>query len=293
MKSAAESKLFSTNKTLNIRGRLLDLSIPRVMGILNITPDSFYDGGRYPDDPSILMQVGKMLSEGATFIDVGAYSSRPGADDVSPDDELNRAVHTIQLILREFPSAIISIDTFRSSVARAAVNEGAAIINDISGGELDPAMIQTVASLDVPYIVMHMRGNPQNMKTLSSYQNLIKEITDYFHEKIFTLQAAAVKDIIIDPGFGFAKNINQNFAMLNDMDYFGILGKPIMVGLSRKSMIWKTLGTNPDDALNGSTALNTIAILKGANILRVHDVKEAMETIQLVMATKGISRSIH
>jgi len=293
MKSAAESKLFSTNKTLNIRGRLVDLSVPRVMGVLNVTPDSFYDGGRYQDDPSILKQVGKMLSEGATFIDVGAYSSRPGADDVSPDDELNRAVHTIQLILREFPSAIISIDTFRSSVALAAANEGAAIVNDISGGALDPAMIQTVASLGVPYIVMHMRGNPQNMTTLSSYQNLIKEITDYFHEKIFTLQASAIKDIIIDPGFGFAKNINQNFAMLNNMDYFGILDKPIMVGISRKSMIWKTLSSNPDDALNGTTALNTIAILKGANILRVHDVKEAVETIQLVLMTQGIGQSVH
>ena len=286
MKSAPESKLFSTNKTLKIRGRLLDLSTPAVMGVLNVTPDSFYDGGRYENDDALLMQVEKMLEEGATFIDVGAYSSRPGAKDIPPQEELKRAVRAINLTLKKFPDAILSIDTFRSDVARAAIQAGASLINDISAGELDARMFRTVADLDVPYVAMHMRGNPGTMNTLTSYQNLLKEITDYFHQKIHALHLEGIKDIIIDPGFGFAKTIQQNFELLNDLDYLKILGKPIMVGLSRKATIWKTLGVSPETALNGTTVLNTIALLKGISIVRVHDVKEAVETIKLILAMK-------
>ncbi len=287
MKSAFESNLFSTNKTLKIHGRLLDLSTPKVMGVLNITSDSFYDGGRYESDDALLVQVEKMLDEGATFIDVGAYSSRPGAKDISPQEELKRAVRAINLTLKKFPQTIISIDTFRSEVAQAAVQEGASLINDISAGELDTKMIQTVADLDVPYIAMHMRGDPRTMNTLTSYQNLVKEITDYFHQKTHTFHLQGIKDVIIDPGFGFSKTVEQNFTLLNNLDYLKILGKPIMVGLSRKSTIWKTLAIRPEAALNGTTVLNTIALLKGANIVRVHDVKEAVETIKLVLATRG------
>jgi len=287
MKSAPESKLFSTNKTLNIRGRLLDLSTPKIMGVLNVTSDSFYDGDRYNTEEALLGQVERMLDEGATFIDVGAYSSRPGAKDIPQNEELSRAISAINLIIKKFPQAIISIDTFRSSVAYAALQEGASLINDISAGELDPKMFQTAASLQVPFIAMHMRGNPMTMSNLSSYQHLIKEITDYFHKKIYLLHQHGIKDVIIDPGFGFAKTVQQNFELLNDLDYFKILGKPIMVGLSRKSMIWKTLAIDPEAALNGTTALNTIALMKGVNILRVHDVKEAMETVKLVLSVKS------
>lgn len=289
MKSAPESKLFSTHHMLNIQGRLLDLRIARVMGVLNVTPDSFYDGGRYNDEKAILEQAGKMLDEGATFIDVGAYSSRPGAKDIPVQDELNRAIGAIKLILKKFPGTIISIDTFRSTVAKAAIGEGASLINDISGGELDPEMLETVAKLHVPYILMHMRGSPQNMSKLSTYDNLLKEVVDYFHAKIHVLHQLGVTDIIIDPGFGFAKGIEQNFELLNNMEYLHILGKPVLVGLSRKSMIWKTLEVEPDEALNGTTILNTIALMKGANILRVHDVKEAIETVKLVSETKRLT----
>lgn len=295
MKSAPESKLFSTNKTLNIRGRLLDLSTPKVMGVLNVTPDSFYDGGRYTAEAALLNQVEKMLDEGAAFIDVGAYSSRPGAEDIPQDEELKRAIRAINLIIKKFPQTVISIDTFRSDVAHAAIQEGASLINDISSGELDPNMFETAANLHVPYIAMHMRGNPMNMNKLSSYQNLIKEIADHFHRKIYVLHQHGIKDVIIDPGFGFAKTVQQNFDLLNNLDYFKILGKPIMAGLSRKSMIWKTLTIDPDAALNGTTALNTIALLKGVNILRVHDVKEAVETVKLVLSTteSQISQSVY
>jgi dihydropteroate synthase len=289
MKSAPESKLFFTNQMLNIRGRLLDLSTPKVMGVLNVTPDSFYDGGRFTDEKTILHQAGKILDDGATFIDVGAYSSRPGAKDVPLEEELKRATHAIALINKEFPHAILSIDTFRSEVASAAVYEGASLINDISAGELDHKMFETVSRLHVPYIAMHMRGNPTNMAGLSSYENLIKEIVDYFQQKIFLLHRQGITDIIIDPGFGFAKTGRQNFEILNNLEYFKILGKPLMAGLSRKSMIWKTLEIKPEEALNGTTSLNTIALLKGANILRVHDVKEAMEALKLVLHTKGLA----
>jgi len=281
MKSAEQNTAFSTNKTLNIRGRLIDLSVPQVMGILNVTPDSFYDGKRFTTETDILNQVDKMLTEGATFIDVGGYSSRPDATDISEAEELKRVIGAVRIIVRKFPQAILSIDTFRSEVARQAVAEGAAMINDISAGELDNNMFATIAGLQVPYTIMHMRGTPQTMKSLTAYDNILKEITDFLHQKIAVLETLGVRDILVDPGFGFAKTIEQNFRVLNQLNYLKILGKPVLTGLSRKSMIWKSLGISPADALNGTTALNMAALLKGSSILRVHDVKEAKEAIKL------------
>lgn len=251
------------------------------MGVLNVTPDSFYDGGHFISEISILEQVEKMINEGADFIDVGGYSSRPGAVDISEELEKERTVKAIGSIVKNFPGSIISIDTFRSSVAEAAVHAGASMINDIAGGNLDDKMFQTVSRLRVPYILMHMRGNPKTMSDQTQYTNLMKEMVDYFHQKIHRLQEFEIKDIMIDPGFGFAKTSEQNFSILHNLEKFSILGKPILVGLSRKSMIWKTLAIKPGEALNGTTALNTIALLKGADILRVHDVKEAKEVIKL------------
>ena len=284
MKSRAENKIFCTNQTMNIQGRLLSLGNPTIMGVLNITPDSFYDGGRYDSDEGILEQTEKMLSSGATFIDVGGYSSRPGADDISVDEEIRRISKGIKLIVKNFPEALISIDTFRTPVAYAAVQDGASMINDISGGELDKDMFALVSRLQVPYVLMHMRGNPQTMNRLSDYENIVSEVADYFHKKIYQLHSLGVKDILLDPGFGFAKKAEQSFKLLSALDYFKILNKPILVGISRKSMIWKTLQTTPDLALNGTTCLNTIALLKGANILRVHDVHEASEVCKLISA---------
>jgi dihydropteroate synthase len=276
-----QSKLFSSNKTLNLHGKLIDLSDPKVMGILNITPDSFYQGSRFSNPSNILKQTEKMLTEGADFIDVGGYSARPGGTDIPEEEELQRVLPVIQLIKKEFPDAIISVDTFRSEVAKQAVLNGASLVNDISAGDLDSKMLEVMASLKVPYVAMHMRGTPQTMTQHSSYENLIKNITDYFHQKIEQLKRKGIKDIIIDPGFGFAKTIDQNFQLLNQLNYFQVLEKPILVGLSRKSMIWKTLKTTPENALNGTTAIHAVALIKGASILRVHDVKEAMETITL------------
>lgn len=287
MKSAFESNFFSTNRTLNIRGRLIDLNMPKVMGILNVTPDSFYDGNRYTTEASISRQVEKMVNDGVTFIDVGAYSSRPGAEDVPQDEETNRAVEAIRIITKNFPNAFISIDTFRSEVARIAVQEGACLVNDISGGALDQQMFSTVAKLKVPYILMHMRGNPKTMSKQTEYANILKEMVDYFHLKVSQLHQLGVKDIIIDPGFGFSKTALQNFELLSHLEHFKILNRALLVGLSRKSMIWKSLQTKPEDALNGTTSLNTIALMKGASILRVHDVKEAVEVVKLVSALKG------
>lgn len=254
------------------------------MGILNVTPDSFYDGGKFLREAEILHQAERMIREGATFIDVGAYSSRPGASDVPVETELERATQAIKSIVNAFPDAIVTVDTFRSRVAEAAIGEGAVMVNDISGGDLDPNMYKTIVQHKVPYIVMHMRGTPQTMSQQTNYQNLLKEVIDYFHQKINTLRLEGIYDIIIDPGFGFAKTIGQNFELLNRLEIFRIFDKPILVGLSRKSMIWKTLDITPEDALNGTTALQTIALLKGVNILRVHDVKEASEMIRLMNA---------
>ncbi len=284
MKCRSAKDFFSVATTLNVRGKLVDIAQPQVMGILNVTPDSFFDGGRYVTEESIITRAGKILSEGAAFIDVGAYSSRPGAEDIPEDEELKRSVAAVRCIHRQFPEAIISVDTFRAAVAEAAVDHGAAIINDISAGELDRNMPATVARLMVPYIAMHMRGTPATMKSLAIYDNLIKDIVDYFHQKLFAFQQLGLKDVIIDPGFGFAKTISQNFQLLQHLDYFRILGRPILAGLSRKSMIWKTLDQQPAEALNGTTSLNTIALMKGASILRVHDVKEAVEAVTLFTA---------
>lgn len=273
--------------TINCKGELIDLSTTKVMGILNITPDSFYDGGKYKDEGSILRQVEKMLTEGAGFIDAGAYSSRPGADHLSVDTELSRIVPVVDLLLREFPDILLSIDTFRSEVARHCLEAGACMINDISGGDLDPKMMQTVASFQVPYIVMHMRGNPQNMTEQTAYDNMIVEIRKSFSEKLARARSLKINDIIIDPGFGFAKTRKQNFELLNHLELFNTFEVPMLVGLSRKSMIYKTLDINASQALNGTTALHMVALSKGANILRVHDVREAVECVKLYRALEG------
>lgn len=273
---------FSERKTLNLRGKLVDLSTPCVMGILNVTPDSFYDGGRYfRDETQVLRQVETMLQTGATFIDVGGYSSRPGADAVSEEEEKQRVVRTVALLAHHFPEAPLSVDTFRASVAREAVQAGASMVNDITGGEGDEAMFGTVAELNVPYVLMHTRGTPQTMQTLTQYDDLVGEVVDYLRQKLRTLRSLAVKDVVIDPGFGFAKTIDQNYMMLGHLDAFRILGVPLLVGLSRKSMIYRRLKITPDEALNGTTVLNTVALTKGAAILRVHDVKEAAEAVRL------------
>jgi len=268
--------------TINCKGTLLDLNSPKVMGILNITPDSFYDGGMYKDEISILNQTEKMLADGATFIDVGAYSSRPGAAEVSEEEELKRIVPVIELLIKKFPDIIISVDTFRSKVAKETISLGAAIINDISGGNLDSKMHETIAKLKVPYILMHMAGTPKTMQNNPTYEDVTKDLIYFFSEKIDQLHRLNISDIIIDVGFGFGKTIEHNFELLRNMSLFQHLDKPILAGLSRKSMLYKTLDITAQEALNATTSANTIALLNGANILRVHDVKEAVEAITLV-----------
>jgi len=265
----------------------MDLSIPKIMGILNVTPDSFYDGGSYTNEHDILKQAEKLILDGADFIDIGGYSSRPGSQDITPEEEWNRAQRAIKSIKKEFPHIILSIDTFRAGVAHQAIREGCDMINDISAGQLDKDMFQTVAALQVPYVVMHMRGNPQTMSRLTQYENLIKEIIDYFHGILLQIKHHGIKDVLIDPGFGFAKTADQNFELLDKLEQLHILGKPLLIGLSRKSMIWKTLNTTPEFSLNGTTVLNTIGLLKGASVLRVHDVKQAKETISLLGKLSG------
>lgn len=268
-------------QTLNCKGSLVSLSSPKVMGIINVTPDSFYDGGKNENLDSILLKAEKMLVDGATFLDIGGYSSRPGATEISVSEEIKRVVPAIEIIKRKFPKALISIDTFRSEVAKKAIEAGATLVNDISGGSLDKKMYVTVAQLQVPYVMMHMRGTPKTMQSLASYHNIIKEVTYYFSEKIYEARKAGIKDIIADLGFGFAKNIEHNFKLLNNLEHFKILDVSLLVGVSRKSMIYKTLKTSPDQALNGTTALHMLALEKGAKILRVHDVKEAIECVTL------------
>ena len=272
--------------TINCKGELVDLTRPKVMGILNLTPDSFFDGGKYKDETSILQQVEYMLNHGATFIDMGAYSSRPGAEHVPEDEELQRMLPVIDLILTKFPDTLISVDTFRSKVAAESIEHGAALINDISAGNLDTAMFDTVADYQVPYIMMHMKGTPQSMQKQATYSDVIKDLRSYFSEKIQETTSKKINDIIIDPGFGFAKTTEQNYTLLNHLDLFQTFGLPILIGLSRKSMIYKVLESSPQEALNGTTALHTIALLKGANITRAHDVKEAMECVKLVEVLK-------
>ena len=272
----------NVNMTINCKGKLIDLSSPKVMGILNLTPDSFYDGGKHKNDITILKHVELMLNEGATFIDLGAYSSRPNADHVSETEELNRILPVLDLVLKSFPETLISIDTFRSHVAKETIEAGAALINDISAGKLDENMLQTIANLHVPYVMMHMKGTPQTMQQNTTYENLTKEILFYFSERIAAAKALGIIDMIIDPGFGFSKILEQNYELLHHLELFKMIEKPVLVGFSRKSMIYKKLETTANEALNGTTVLNTIALQKGASILRVHDVKEAMETIKLV-----------
>ncbi|OEK08766.1 dihydropteroate synthase [Flavivirga aquatica] len=272
--------------TINCKGKLIDLSLPKVMGILNITPDSFYDGGAHKNEKDILIHVEQMLNEGATFIDIGAYSSRPNADHVNETDELKRILPIVSLILKEFPSALLSIDTFRSNIAKQCVEAGAAMINDISAGQLDTNMLPTIGILKVPYIMMHMRGTPQTMQQQTLYNNLVNDILFYFSQRIEEAKKSGIIDIIIDPGFGFAKTLDQNYILLNKLELFKIIEKPLLVGISRKSMIYNILKTSAKDALNGTSILNTIALQKNTSILRVHDVKEAIECIKLVQALK-------
>ncbi|WP_288982064.1 dihydropteroate synthase [uncultured Flavobacterium sp.] len=268
--------------TINCNGTLIDLSVPKVMGILNVTPNSFYDGGKHREINSIIHQVDKMLSEGADFIDIGAYSSKPSAEFVSELEEIERLKVVVKELINTFPNIVLSVDTFRAAVAKVAVEHGVAIVNDISAGLLDQKMLPTVAELKVPYIMMHMRGNPQTMQSMTKYDDIVKEITFYFSERIQKARSFGISDIIIDPGFGFAKTVEQNYEVLNKMEVFSMLELPLLAGVSRKSMIYKVLETTPQEALNGTTALNTIALQKGAKILRVHDVKEAVECIKLV-----------
>jgi dihydropteroate synthase len=272
---------------INVGGKLLDLETPLVMGILNITPDSFYKGSRYNSDSSILRSASEMLEQGADIIDVGGYSSRPGAEDVSEEEEGRRVLNAVKLISDQFPEAVISVDTFRSEIARAAVEEcGAQIINDISGGEGDSSMFGIVAGLKVPYIMMHMQGDPRTMQNNPVYDDVVADILRWFGERIYTLRSMGVKDIIIDPGFGFGKTADNNFEMIRRLEEFSVAGLPVLVGISRKSMIWKTLRITADEAMNGTTALNAIALANGADILRVHDVKEAVQTVKLVKKIK-------
>ncbi len=267
---------------LNIGGKLLDLTTPQVMGILNVTPDSFYSGSRVLQVEDAYKKAEKMLSDGASILDVGGHSTRPGADAVSEEEELKRVLPVVEMIRKRFPEAIISIDTFRSQVARQAVEAGAHIINDIAGGDLDSLMFQTVAALNVPYIVMHSRGTPQTMKTLNQYDDLVTDVLRELQAKIYQLQQLGVKDIVADMGFGFAKNAEQNYVLLQELKVFQSLNVPLLVGVSRKSMIWRKLDISPEQSLNGTTVLNTVALLNGASILRVHDVKEALEVVKLV-----------
>ncbi|WP_108821181.1 dihydropteroate synthase [Dysgonomonas sp. Marseille-P4361] len=272
-----------TRKTINIKGQLLDLSYPLVMGILNVTPDSFYSGSRKETEEDIITRVREILNQGGTIIDIGAQSTRPTSTLLTADEEIERLKFALPIINREFPDAILSIDTFYSRVVRFCVEEhGVAIINDISGGELDKDMFKTVAELNVPYILMHMRGTPQTMKDLTDYDNLIQDIFYYFSQKIAELRLLGVNDIILDPGFGFSKTLDQNYELMASLRGFSIFDMPLLVGVSRKRMIANLLGTTPAESLNGTTVLNTFAIENGANILRVHDVREAVEAVKIV-----------
>ena len=277
-----------TVKYMNVNGKLMDLSYPQVMGILNVTPDSFYAGSRQQTEKDIINRASQILEEGASIIDIGAYSSRPDAENISPEEEMRRLRNGLEIINRQYPGSILSVDTFRADVARMCVEEyEAAIINDISAGEMDPQMFGTIARLGVPYIIMHMQGTPQNMQMNPHYDHLLKEVFYYFSEKVQNLRDLGVKDIILDPGFGFGKTLEHNYQLMNHLEEFSLFELPLLVGVSRKSMIYKLLGGTPDDALNGTTVLHTISLLKGADILRVHDVKVAVETVKIVQKMKA------
>ena len=277
-------------KSLNVNGRLLDLSTPQVMGILNVTPDSFYAGSRSRTEAEIAARACQILDEGASIIDIGAYSSRPNAEHISPEEEMQRLRTGLEILNRNHPDAIISVDTFRAEVARQCVEEyGAAIINDISAGEMDEQMFPTVARLNVPYIMMHMQGTPQNMQKEPHYENLLKEVFMYFARKVRQLRDLGMKDIILDPGFGFGKTLEHNYELMAHLEEFGIFELPLLVGVSRKSMIYRLFGATPQEALNGTTVLDTVALMKGADIPRVHDVREAVEAVRLIEKLKSVS----
>ena len=270
-------------KTITCNGTLISLNIPKIMGVVNATPDSFYSRSRITEY-NILNQVEQMLLNGATFIDIGGYSSRPNAENISEKEEIQRVIPLIEKIVQVFPSVFISVDTFRSEVARQAIEAGACIINDISAGEADPTMWNIVSNYQVPYVVMHMRGTPQTMQQFTQYNHLIKDIIYYFSQITQKAQALAINDLIIDPGFGFSKTLEQNYSLMKNLNAFHVLEKPLLIGISRKSMIYKLLDSSPEESLNGTSSLNTIALLKGANILRVHDVKQAMECVKITQA---------
>lgn len=272
---------------INVKGQLMDLSQPKVMGILNVTPDSFYAESRLQTEKEIILRLQEMENEGAFIMDIGAYSSRPNAQHISIEEEMERLRNCLTLVNKECPNAIVSIDTFRADIAKMCVEEyGAAMINDISAGNMDKQMFATIAQLGVPYIIMHMQGTPQDMQSAPHYDNLLKEVFYFFSEKISKLRDLGVKDIILDPGFGFGKTLEHNYQLMNHLEEFSTFELPLLVGISRKSMIYKLLGTSPEEALNGTTALNTISLLKGANILRVHDVKAAVEAVNIVEKMK-------
>ena len=272
---------------INVNGQLMDLSQPRVMGILNITPDSFYADSRKQTEKDIIARIHQILDEGGDFIDIGAYSSRPDASDVSPKEEMERLKYGLEILRNECPEAVVSVDTFRADVAKMCVEEyGVALINDIAAGQMDPEMFSTIAQLKVPYIMMHMQATPQNMQKNPHYDNPVKEIILYFAEKIEKLRASGVKDLIIDPGFGFGKTLAHNYEILDKLEELQMFQLPILIGVSRKSLVYKLLGGGPEDALNGTTALHAIALMKGARILRVHDVKAATETVRIFQALK-------
>lgn len=270
--------------TLNCRGRLLVVDKPLVMGIINVTPDSFYSGSRHQGTDAVLRQAEQMLKDEAIILDIGGQSTRPGSEKLSVDEELKRVIAPIEAIHKNFPEAFISIDTYYSKVAANAVEAGAVIVNDISAGSIDVAMTETVAKLKVPYVLMHMQGTPQTMQQQATYDNVTKEVLDFLIKKVSELHQAGITDVIVDPGFGFGKTITHNFELLRNLSVFGILNCPLLLGISRKSTIYKTLGITADDSLNGSTVLNTIGLINGASILRVHDVKEAIETVKLLEA---------
>ena len=273
---------------INVNGKLMDLSQPQVMGILNVTPDSFYAGSRGVAERDIIDRLRQMTDEGASIIDIGAYSSRPDADDVSTEEEMARLRHALNLVRQHQPDAVVSVDTFRADVARMCVEEyGVAMVNDISAGEMDDEMFPTIARLGVPYIAMHMKGTPQTMQINPQYEHFLKEIFYFFSEKVQKLRDLGVKDIIIDPGFGFGKTMEHNYQLMNHLEEFKLFGLPLLIGISRKSMIYKLLGTTPEEALNGTTVLNTIALQKGTHILRVHDVKAAVEAVKIVEKMKA------
>lgn len=275
-----------TNYTINCKGKLINIEVPKIMAIINVTPDSFYDGGKIKSDLELLKLAEKHLNEGADFLDIGGYSSRPGAENISVDEEKKRVLPAIEAVIKQFPNALISIDTFRSEIADEAIKIGACMINDISAFELDDKMPEIVKKHQAPYIIMHMKGNPQNMQKMANYDNILIEITHFLSKKVRFLQKIGINDIIIDPGFGFGKTIEHNFTLLKQLEHLKMFNLPILCGFSRKSMIWKTLNITPEEALNGTTVLNTIALRKGCNILRVHDVEGASETIKLTQLLK-------